>query len=108
MLLPANNWNSLEITEPWYTIRNVFLIAMQTIIAPLIIRDAVRAGDKAFSWIGGMIFVSLVCYAPVVAFVQQYPMVGMLMIPKTMAYLVIAVIGLYSLFPNKKDAVVGA
>jgi hypothetical protein len=45
-----------------------------------------------------MIIISFVCYAPVVAFVHSYPPIGMLMIPKTLAYLGIAIIGFKNLF----------
>jgi hypothetical protein len=45
-----------------------------------------------------MILLSYAFYIPVILFVQQAPMVGMLMIPKTMAYVGIALIAYYSLF----------
>jgi len=77
---------------------------MQVGTVYLMLRDALPARDAIFKWIGIMIIVSLVCYAPVVAFVKTYPNVGMLMIPKTIAYLVIAYISLRGLFPKKLTA----
>jgi hypothetical protein len=44
-----------------------------------------------------MILVSYACYIPVILLVQQVPPIGMLMIPKTMAYLAIAVISYVSI-----------
>ena len=37
-----------------------------------------------------MILVSFACYMAVVLFVQKIPLIGLLMIPKTIAYLVMA------------------
>ncbi|MFN2168517.1 MAG: hypothetical protein ACK2U9_19960, partial [Anaerolineae bacterium] len=59
---------------------------------------AVRAKDRAFAWIGGMILVSYALYTPVILFVQQMPPIGMLMIPKTMAYVAIGFIVYFSLY----------
>ena len=52
----------------------------------------------AFTWIGVCILVSYAMYIPVILFVQQVPTIGMLMIPKTMAYVGIALIAYFSLF----------
>jgi len=104
MLLPGNAWNSQNIQEPLYTLRNLPLILMQAGTAYLILRDAIAENDRLFKWIGAMIMVSLACYAPIVAFIKIYPNLGMLMIPKTIAYLVIAFISLKGLFPKKSTA----
>ena len=45
-----------------------------------------------------MILLSYAFYIPVILLVQQMPMIGMLMIPKTMAYVGIALIAYFSLF----------
>ena len=45
-----------------------------------------------------MILVSYACYLPVILFVQQAPLVGMLMIPKTIAYVAIAIIAYVALY----------
>jgi hypothetical protein len=104
MLHPANQWNSLEMQEPWYTVRNVPLILMQAGVAYLIIRDARASADRTFIWIGIMIVISLMCYAPVVALVQTYPIIALLMIPKTLAYLGIAIIAFRNLYPSRAVA----
>ncbi len=92
MSLPANSWNSIVPPQPFSVIRNLPLIYSGLGIAFLILRDAIRAGDKTFKWIGVMILVSYACYAPVILFVQQAPLLGMLMIPKTLAYVAIGFI----------------
>jgi len=93
MTHPDNGWNSLQAVQPWSTIRNLPLMLMQLGIAWLILRDSLAAQDKAFTWMGVMILVSFACYAPVIFLQQSIPQIGMLMIPKTVAYLVIAFLG---------------
>jgi len=104
MLLPANEWTSLTPPRDIYLARNIPLIFMQLCAAFLILRDAKAANDSTFTWIAVMILVSFVCYIPVVALVHSVPSIGMLMIPKTLAYLAIAVIGFKSLFPARRAA----
>ena len=98
MLHPANTWDGQDIVEPWFTLRNVPLMVMQAGTAFLIVRDSSKHADTAFRWIGIMILVSLACYAAVIALVKTYPIAGMLMIPKTMAYLAIGIIGFKNLY----------
>ncbi len=56
--------------------------------------------DRTFTKIGWMIIASYTFYTPVILFIQRVPMLGMLMIPKTMAYVAIAWIGYVNLFPK--------
>jgi hypothetical protein len=49
-----------------------------------------------------MILVSYAFYAPVILFVQQVPAVGMLMIPKTLTYLVMAFVGYRDIFKRSQ------
>jgi hypothetical protein len=74
-------------------------------VATLILRDARAERDTPFTWVGLMILTSYAFYMPVIFLVQQYPLVGMLMIPKTMAYVAIAVIAYLSLFRGEETAV---
>jgi hypothetical protein len=105
MLSPANEWNSAVPPQPWSLIRNLPLIVLGLGVAYLILRDALAARDRTFVWIGGMILVSYACYMPVILLVQQVPLIGMLMIPKTMAYLAIAVIAFRALYLPRREAV---
>jgi hypothetical protein len=98
MVFPANQWDSVVPPQPWSMIRNAPLTLLGLGTAWLILRDARRHHDRTFVWVGVMILVSYACYLPVVLFVQQNPLLGMLMIPKTLAYVAIAFIvycGLY-------------
>lgn len=93
MLHPGNAWGSLQNPEPWNAIRNIALMLMQISIAFLLLRDSIRFNEKAVRWIAIMILISFSCYAPAILLYQKFPLIGLLMIPKTIAYLVIAFIG---------------
>lgn len=106
MALPQNAWESVVPPQPWSTIRNLPLMLLGLGAAALILRDARVAHDRTFFWTGVMILISYACYAPVIFFVQQNPLVGMLMIPKTMAYIAIAVIayqGIWRAAPSNQS-----
>ncbi len=47
------------------------------------------------------IFASYLFYMPVIFFVQVLPLIGMLMIPKTLAYMALAYVAYKGLFRNK-------
>jgi hypothetical protein len=98
MIPAANQWNSTVPPQPWSLYRNLPLMLLGLGVAYLILRDARQARDRAFTWIGIMILVSYALYAPVILFVQQVPTIGMLMIPKTMAYVAIGFIAYFSLY----------
>lgn len=102
MLFPQNEWNNTVPPQPWSLYRNLPLVIQGLGVAFLILRDAARARDRAFTWIGISILVSYAFYAPVILFVQVAPMVGMLMIPKTLAYVAIAVIAFQELFQGER------
>ncbi|MBS1251493.1 MAG: hypothetical protein MAG451_00526 [Anaerolineales bacterium] len=103
MALPANQWNNVVPSQPWSTLRNLPLMVQGLGVAYLILRDARAAGDRTFQWIGAMIVVSYACYVPVIFFVQRAPIVGMLMIPKTLAYVAIAVLAYRDMFAGTKS-----
>ena len=105
MIPQANQWNSVVPPQPWSLYRNLPLTILGLGIAYLILRDARRAGDQTFTWIGIMILVSYACYIPVILFVQQVPTIGMLMIPKTMAYVAIGFIAYANLYRRTSPAV---
>ncbi|MBN1537658.1 MAG: hypothetical protein JW908_13050 [Anaerolineales bacterium] len=98
MASPMNEWNSVVPPQPWSLWRNIPLIIQGSGVACLILRDSTRKKDKRFQWIGIMILVSFACYLPVILWVQQHPMLGMLMIPKTIAYVVIGFIAYNCLY----------
>jgi hypothetical protein len=98
MTFPANHWEQVVAPYNWSLLRNASLVYQGLGVMFLILRDARRAGDRAFTWIGVMIALSYAFYAPVILWGAQLPILGMLMIPKTCAYLGIAFIAYRSLY----------
>jgi hypothetical protein len=105
MLFPQNQWNSDVPPQPWSIIRNLPLTVLGLGVAYLMLRDALANHDNAFKWIGIMILVSYAMYLPVILFVQSVPMIGMLMIPKTLAYVAIGFIAFRDLFQTRGSLV---
>ena len=101
MAFPQNNWSAVVPPFGWSLARNIPLMVQGLGIAALILRDSARQKDRVFLWVGICILISYAFYTPVILLVQIYPLVGMLMIPKTLAYVAIALIAFRSLF-NKK------
>ncbi len=106
MAFPQNEWWRMDPIPPWNLIRNAPLTIMGLGIAYLILRDARRTQDRIFTWIGGLIVVSYSCYVPVILFAAQAPLVGMLMIPKTLAYLGVAIVAFRAFYPGRARVLV--
>ena len=98
MLFPQNQWWQVTAPYTWSLIRNAFLVYQGLGVMALILRDARSTGDRAFTWIGIMIALSYTFYAPVILWAQWIPLLGMLMIPKTCAYLAVAFIAYRALY----------
>ena len=108
MALPGNQWGNTVPPEFWGPFRNIFLIILGVGVLFLILRDSIRAKDRLFRWIAYCIFFSYLFYTPVIFLVRDYPMLGMLMIPKTIMYVAIAFLAYYGLFPQRKSAPISA
>jgi hypothetical protein len=102
MALPANQWGDLVPPQPISLYRNLFLIVQGLGLLWLLFTSAARKKDKLFLAIAWMIVLSFAFYIPVILFAQQIPMIGMLMIPKTIAYLAIAIIAYNGLWKPKR------
>jgi hypothetical protein len=106
MALPSNEWGSLVPPQPMSLYRNLPLLLQGVGIIGLILYSAYKTHDTTFKWIGWMITISYAFYIPVILFAQQLPIIGLLMIPKTCAYLVIAWIAYRGLWRHSnKDLV---
>jgi hypothetical protein len=103
LTLPLNQWQEAEPAQPWSIYRNVPLLAQGLGLAYLILRDARAAGDRTFRWMGQMILISYAFYTPVILFARRVPQLGLLMIPKTLAYVAMA-LGIYrDLYRNPRS-----
>ena len=104
MIPDANQWHAVVPPQPWSIYRNLPLMVQGLGIAYLVLRDAVASEDKVFIWIGWLILASFAFYMPVIFFIQRLPILGMLMIPKTLAYIAIAFISYCRYFRRDADA----
>ena len=99
LMIPSQNqWNNVEPPMPWGIYRNIPLIFLGLGVAFLMVRDSLGIRDRTFTWIGGLILISYALYIPVILFVRELPEIGMLMIPKTLAYVAIGFIAYKDLF----------
>jgi hypothetical protein len=108
MVLPGNMWNSAVPPQPMSLYRNFFLTVLGLGAAYLILRDSIAVKDRPFTWTGIMIVISYALYIPVILLVQLYPLVGMLMIPKTLAYVAVGFIAYVNFFKTPSESVAAA
>ena len=90
MAFPQNEWGRVVPIFEWSLLRNFPLMIIGISVAYLMLRDSIRNQDYRYRNIGLCIVFSYIFYLPVILFVQVIPIVGMLMIPKTIAYLFMA------------------
>ena len=100
MLLPGNEWAKAIAPFSFSMHRNIPLLIQGLGAAYLILSESVRSKDSAFTWIGLMILVSYAFYTPVILYARTIPTLGLLMIPKTIAYMVAAFVAYSSVFKD--------
>lgn len=93
-MFPQNDWFSYEGNLLWGILRNIpfALIGIGVIIICFMIAN--KSKDKSYNVMALMVILSFGFYIPVVLFADIVPIIGILMIPKTLAYVGIVVIGL--------------
>ena len=91
---PQNDWFSYEGSLLWGILRNIpfAVIGIEIIVICFLIYK--KTHDKSYAAMGWMIILSFGFYIPVVLFADALPIIGVLMIPKTLAYVGVVVIGL--------------
>ena len=92
-LLPQNAWTSATPPLAWGIWRNIPFALLGALIVVLFYRSARVQKDAPFRHLWLTVVLSFACYIPVVLFADAVPAVGMLMIPKTCAYVWTAMIG---------------
>lgn len=97
-LMPQNQWLSPEAPLSWGIWRNIPFALIGLIMIVLFYQQAKR--DRAFRFMWLAITLSFAFYIPVVLFADAAPAVGMLMIPKTCAYVWIVWMG-YSMLKEQ-------
>ena len=92
-LFPQNKWLSADAPLSWGIYRNIPFALLGPLIIVLFYKSAKEHNDRAFRWMWLTIVLSFGFYIPVVLWADVVPMIGMLMIPKTCAYVWTVLIG---------------
>ena len=92
-MMPQNNWLSADASHSWGIYINIPFAVIGLITIVLFYTSAKQNNDTAFKWMWMTIVLSFGFYIPVVLWADTIPMIGMLMIPKTCAYVWTVVIG---------------
>ncbi len=92
-MMPQNRWLEADAPLSWGIYRNIPFALLGLLVIILFYRSAKQQGDHAFRWMWLTIVLSFGFYLPVVLWADRVPMLGMLMIPKTCAYVWTVVIG---------------
>ena len=100
-LCPQNDWLSASAPLSWGIYRKIPFALLGLVIIVLFYKSAKMQGDRAFRYMWLTIVLSFGFYIPVVLWADTVPMVGMLMIPKTCAYVWTVMIG-YCAMKNEK------
>ncbi|WP_312643847.1 hypothetical protein [Hydrogenoanaerobacterium sp.] len=92
-LFPQNAWTSAQPSLIWGVYRNIPFALMGIIVIILFYKSSKQTGDTAFRFMWLTIVLSFAFYIPVVLWADMIPAVGVLMIPKTCAYVGTVLIG---------------
>ena len=96
-MMPQNQWLSADAPLSWGIWRNIPFALLGLLVIVLFYRSAKKHRDQAFRWMWLTIVLSFGFYIPVVLWADTIPMIGMLMIPKTCAYVWTILIGYFAM-----------
>lgn len=96
-LLPQNKWLSADAPLSWGIYRNIPFALLGLLIIILFYKSAKEQKDHDFKYMWLTIVLSFGFYIPVVLWTDTFPAVGMLMIPKTCAYVWTVLIGYFAM-----------
>lgn len=96
-LFPQNAWTSAEAPLSWGIYRNIPFALIGVLIIVLFYQYAKEREDRSFRFMWLTIVLSFGFYLPVVLWADVNPLIGMLMIPKTCAYVWTVLIGYFDM-----------
>ena len=102
-LFPQNEWTSADAPLSWGIYRNIPFALMGLLIIILFYQSARKTEDKSFRFMWLTILLSFGFYIPVVLWADVNPLIGMLMIPKTCAYVWTILIGFLDMKRSAKS-----
>lgn len=94
---PQNMWTSAQAPISWAIYRNIPFAIMGILVIILFFQSAKATNDKAYRFMWLTIVLSFAFYIPVVLWADVIPVVGILMIPKTCAYVWTIFIGYFDM-----------
>lgn len=100
-LMPQNAWAGSNPPLSWGIYRNIPFTILGVLVVVLFYKSAKDTQDQPFCFLWLAVVISFACYIPVVLFADTIPSVGMLMIPKTCAYVWVVLIGYNAMKGNK-------
>ena len=92
-MMPQNQWLSADAPLIWGVYRNIPFALLGLVVIVLFFHKAREKEDRAFRWMWLTIVLSFGFYITVVLWADAFPLIGMLMIPKTCAYVWTILIG---------------
>ena len=96
-MMPQNQWLNAKGPLSWGIYRNIPFALLGLLVVVLFYRSAKERGDQAFCHMWLTIVLSFGFYIPVVLWADAIPLIGMLMIPKTCAYVWTVLIGYFAM-----------
>lgn len=90
VVMPQNGWGTLPGNYTFGILRNIPFAIMGALLIFWSWQDRDKAGLKSMA---ELIFFSFLFYIPVVLWAEKVPVVGALMMPKTVAYLLLVFVG---------------
>lgn len=88
-LFPQNGWFQNESSMIWGIYRNISFVALGAIVMILFLRNRKEIPRFRLMWL--WILLSFLFYIPVAVFAGLVPMLGMLMLPKTICYIIMII-----------------
>lgn len=99
---PQNQWLSTSSPLSWGIYRNIPFALLGLVVIVLFYKSAREHKDKQFKYMWLTIVLSFGFYIPVVLWADTIPMIGMLMIPKTCAYVWTVIIGYLAMIQENR------
>lgn len=90
---PQNEWLIFNPPVLWGIYRNIPFLIMGIIIIGIFYSEVKKHGDNNFKYMWLAIVLSFGLYIPVVLWSTKIPWIGILMIPKTLAYVWVVIMG---------------
>lgn len=103
-LFPQNQWLHYNAPVSWGVYRNIPFALMGIIIIYIFYSEGKKQDDSNFKFMWLAIVLSFALYIPVVLWATTIRLIGILMIPKTLAYVWIVIMG-YKEFKNNNRTI---